>query len=132
MVPEGLVESWKTSQDQTQVIGQAEAFPVLVARLTWAKYLAGRRVIYFLDNEAARIALVRSYSPVLPTLKIVMRCISWDFSQHSDPWYARVPTVCNVADAPSRMAVVCAFLGKEIPRVPPVFPDGPQPLVVLK
>eukprot|EP00973_Karenia_brevis_P002349 316089-Karenia_brevis.AAC.1 len=62
-VGEDLVEEWKSKASQDQVIGQAEIFPVLVARLTWKHYLKGRRVIFFLDNEAARIGLVRSYSP---------------------------------------------------------------------
>ena len=39
------VNSWKTRLDQDQVIGQAELFPVLVAKLTWAARLKGRRAI---------------------------------------------------------------------------------------
>ena len=36
-----LVDSWKTRDAQTQVIGQAELFPLLVARLTWGARLQG-------------------------------------------------------------------------------------------
>ena len=61
------VEAWKTKLDQTQVIGQAELYPVLLAKLTWAKHLKNRRAIYFIDNEAARLGLVKAYSPFLPS-----------------------------------------------------------------
>ena len=73
---EATVSEWKTKLDQTQVIGQAEIFPLLLARLTWGHRLRGRRVIYFIDNEAARIGLVRAYSPVLPSLNLILSCLS--------------------------------------------------------
>ena len=69
---------------QVQVIGQAEIFPVLVARLTWRQYLRGRKCIFVLDNEGARIAVVRSYSPVLASLNIVMDGAAWDFKNEVD------------------------------------------------
>ena len=38
-VGQELVDSWKTRDAQTQVIGQAELFPLLGARLTWGARL---------------------------------------------------------------------------------------------
>ena len=124
-IPPEVCQSWTSKVDQTQVIGQAELFPVLVAKLTWKKHLAGRRAIYFLDNESARIALVKAYSPVLPSLKIIMQCLEWDFVNRSDSWYARVPTASNISDGPSRMSL--AVMQGQFPSarvVPPAFPDG--------
>ena len=86
--------------------------------------LAGRRVLYFIDNDSARLALVKSYSPVLSSLKIICECASWHCIHDSVAWYARVPTGANIADGPSRMSkdeVVDRF-GAEI--VKPVFPSG--------
>eukprot|EP00973_Karenia_brevis_P005302 725379-Karenia_brevis.AAC.1 len=71
VVSQDLVEAWKSRASQEQVIGQAEIFPVLVARLTWAHDLEGQRAIFFIDNEAARLGLVKSYSPILASLKII-------------------------------------------------------------
>ena len=85
------------------MIGQAELFPVLVAKRTWAKDLCGRRVIYFIDNEAACPGLVKAYSLVLPSLGIIMDCLTWDYANNSDSWYARVPSESNVSDGPSRL-----------------------------
>ena len=119
-----IVKGWATKMDQEQVIGQAEIFPVLVARLTWINRLAGNRVVFFIDNESARLALIKSYSPVLPSLRIICECTAWDCKFQCVPWYARVPTVANVADGPSRMVKgeVVKDFGAKI--VEPVFPQG--------
>lgn len=126
------VEEWKSKSSQAQVIGQAEIFPVLVAKLTWKDKLAGRRVICFLDNESAKIALIRSYSPVVASLRIVMEVSAWDYSNQCSSWYSRVPTCCNVADDPSCMLIseYLQSLGAKI--VKPVLPNGKAPAKVLK
>eukprot|EP00973_Karenia_brevis_P037259 5136849-Karenia_brevis.AAC.1 len=100
-IREDLVDQWRTREKQEQVIGQAELFPLLVARLTLAEYLKEARVIYFLDNEAARLGAIKAYSPVWPSLKIISSLWQWDLENESVPWYARVPTEANIADNPS-------------------------------
>jgi hypothetical protein len=124
VVPPAIVNSWKSSLEQSQVIGQAEIFPVLVAKLTWASILRGRKAVYFLDNESARIALVRSYSPVLTSLKLVMSVAKWDYQNLSDSWYARVPTCANISDGPSRMSLEEMSTIGTFKVVVPLFPDG--------
>ena len=131
MIPPALVGEWASKLGQTQVIGQAELFPSIVARLTWARFLQRKRVVFFKDNESARLALVKAYSPVLASLRIVVQCIEWDFQNGCTPWYARVPTCCNVADGPSRMRMdgYLATLKPVIDR--PLFPGSVPPDVVL-
>ena len=127
-VPKSVVDSWKQRADQTQVIGQAEILPVLVARWTWASEISGKRVIYFIDNESARLALVKAYSPVLPSLKLVMESLKWDQDFNSQAWYARVPTFSNIADGPSRFDYTAALekLGAEVvqPKFDPSWAQG--------
>ena len=103
-IDEGTLRAWKSRLDQEQVIGQAELFPAVVARLTWSNRLEGRRVVFWIDNESARIALIKAYSPALPSLRLILQCVRFDALNNCDPWYARVPTVANVADSPSRMS----------------------------
>ena len=131
VVPDSLVNKWKSKADQTQVIGQAEIFPVLVARLTWSKYLKGKKCIFFLDNESARIALVRSYSPVLASLNIVMDVAAWDYENSLDAWYTRVPTCANISDGPSRMSLDEMDVLGAFTVVKPIFPDV-QPSTILR
>ena len=127
-LPDWMVDQWKTKESQIQVIGQAEIYPLLLARLTWSARLQNRRVIYFIDNEAARIGLVRAYSPVLPSLRLIMDCLGWDYTHNSQGWYARVPSYSNCADDPSRMVVPADGLSKV---VVPIFPPGFGADVVL-
>ena len=99
-----------------------------MARLTWADKLKGRRVIYFVDNEAARIGLVRAYSPVLPSMNLILACLGWDYANNSQAWFARVSSYSNIADGPSRMEKLAPSIAKV---VPPVFPKGHRPDVFL-
>jgi len=132
IVSQGTVDSWKSRSDQEQVIGQAELFPLLVARLTWHEHLSDRRVLYFIDNESARIAAIKAYSPVLASLHIITECLGWDFNANSQAWYARVPTCANIADSPSRMKVCEGLKSLGAFCVPPIFPVGTMPAMVLE
>jgi hypothetical protein len=108
--------SLTSKEGQTQIIGQAEILPVLIAKTIWSEYIAGKKVIYFIDNDSARGALVKGYSPILASLDLVMQCARGDASARSASWYARVPTKSNIADEPSRMRhkVVVEKLGAKI------------------
>eukprot|EP00973_Karenia_brevis_P032146 4433034-Karenia_brevis.AAC.1 len=122
-VAPGTVQTWKKLPSQVQVIGQAELFPLLVARLTWAQHIRGKRVVFFIDNEAARIGAVRGYSPSLPSLKVICQMSAWDYVNGVRPWYARVPTESNIADEPSRLRLSNPLF--DTARcVVPVFPSG--------
>ena len=105
-VPPKYVEDW-TSGGRKQVIFQAELFPIWIAKRTWRHLLKGRQVIWFCDNEAARSALVRSYSPLLDSMEIIRSCAAEDVSAQTLNWYARVPTKSNIADAASRLDLSC-------------------------
>ena len=63
-IPSDFVQLW-TRSGKKQVIAQAEIFPVVIAKATWSKTLEGRSILWFLDNESARMSLVRNFSPIL-------------------------------------------------------------------
>ena len=129
-ISQSTLDSWKSRSDQTQVIGQAELFPLLVSRLTWHKILGRRRCIYFVDNESARIAMIRAYSPILCSLKIVMSCPKWDYDNESTGWNAHVPTASNPGDVPSRLLAPVVRRGVAV--VQPIFPIGHEANVFLR
>ena len=62
VIPLNLANQWKSRSQQSQIIGKAELYPLLVARLTWAHRLRGQRVMFFVDNESARLAAIKAYS----------------------------------------------------------------------
>jgi hypothetical protein len=102
-VPKDVVKLWKAGGKE-QVIGQAEAYPILLAKWTWEKRLRQRRCIYFVDNNSARYAVVAMSSPVAETMRIIEHIAIADLESRAINWYTRVPSFSNIADAPSRLA----------------------------
>ena len=73
------------------------------------------------DNEAARLGLVKAYSPVLPSLNIIMACLKWDFEDQFDSWYAGIPSASNPSDGPSRLQFEWAATVAAAVRVDPIL-----------
>ena len=92
-------------QDSANPIYELELYPVLISLRKWASKLAGSQVVSFVDNDAAKYALVRSCSATKMGASIIdaIRIIEQNFQLRV--WYARVPTHSNPADAPSRLDV---------------------------
>ena len=133
-VPPAVAERWGGAPGK-QVVGQAELAPVVVAKQAWAARLRGRLVLHFVDNDSARCALVRGYSPVLSSCALVAEAALEDVRLHLGSWYARVPTLSNIADYPSRFErdkMLADYPGaKEVwPRLPVWWHGAPLPLEV--
>ena len=79
-------------------------------------------MIYFIDNDSARFALIRHYSPHEASADIIWQAAAMDIEARSSSWYARVASASNVADAPSRLRIeeVVRAFGAE--KVEPVIP----------
>ena len=97
-----LVSAWSVD-DKTQLIGQAELLPVLLAKTTWPSEFKNRFNITFIDNNSARFGLIRGYSPVRESAAIINETWLMDSELATGSWYARVPTASNIADKPSRL-----------------------------
>ena len=86
-----------------QLVGQAEILPVILAQELWGCFLKERRVIVFVDNDAARHAIIRGASPSDPSAILVSMFWANETSLGSFSWVERVPTQSNPADGPSRL-----------------------------
>ena len=98
---DALVGIWADRRDQ-QVIAQAELVPTLVALSTWGQHVRGRPVVVYIDNDSARYGLISGYSPVLASASLISTIWGLLAQLRAAAWFARVPTVCNPADGPSR------------------------------
>jgi len=99
-----VVAMWMGARrDKTQVIGQAELLPVLLAKTTWPDRFANRANITFIDNDSARFGLIRGYSPILDSSRIINESWLADARLGAASWFSRVPSASNIADAPSRL-----------------------------
>ena len=76
------------------IIAQLELVPFLLALWQWPHAFreAGRRVIVFCDNEAARCGLIRGYSPE-PVMRELIAEIWIELARlQVAPWFERVPS----------------------------------------
>jgi hypothetical protein len=101
-VPKALVDEWHKDGGKIKVIHQAELYPSLLALQRWAKNIAGRRVILFVDNDGARGSLLKGVSRSRPSARIVQAF--WQIAAAAELyiWVDRVPSKSNPADGPSR------------------------------
>ena len=84
----------------------AEILPLAVAAATWQNRLAGRRVLFFLDNEAARSAAIRGFTMHRAAATLVSGLWAAITKASADAWFAHVPSSSNPADRPSRLLSV--------------------------
>ena len=67
-----------------------------------ASILDGKAYLSFVDNESAKGCLVSGYSHNSVACSIVAQVCDLDAEAGSFAWFERVPSLSNVADAPSR------------------------------
>jgi len=84
-----------------QIVGQAEMIPCLVARHVWKDRLKGRAVLNYVDNEAARFALIKGGSPTQDSAWIAAGFRRADSDLRCHSWFERVPSPSSLADGPS-------------------------------
>ena len=102
-IPDSLVNDWR-SKGKKHVIAQAEIYPILVSKETWADLIYQRSVLWFTDNESARMALIRNYSPVIDNFLLLQVNSQLDLRVEARHWYSRVPSKSNPSDAASRLS----------------------------
>eukprot|EP00971_Amphidinium_carterae_P332267 6466342-Amphidinium_carterae.1 len=67
--------------------------------------LRGRRVVYYIDNEGARMNLIRGSSHSQGSAELLQAFLEEELKFPSMSWYARVPSKSNPAGAPSRLCL---------------------------
>ena len=100
-VPDQLMQAWR-SEAGDHLICQIELFAVFCVKTLIPQKLVGRRVIYWIDNEAARLALVKGQSKSSIMDRMIRELCLLEDRMLSYAWYTRVPSKSNIADAPSR------------------------------
>lgn len=86
----------------TQIIGQVELYPIILARYQLAGHLVGRRVVWFIDNDSARDGLIAAYSPSPASMALISAFYAAERTCPTYSWFARVASFSNPSDLPSR------------------------------
>ncbi|OLP93607.1 hypothetical protein AK812_SmicGene24498 [Symbiodinium microadriaticum] len=120
-LPDNLVKAW-LSEVGEQIIGQIELYAVLVMRCFLKDDIAGRRTVFWCDNEAARFGLIRNESHSR-SMDVMLRAFAKvEDESLSFTWISRVPSASNPSDAPSRGDGQSVLKLARATRVEP-FPD---------
>ena len=100
-VPPRMVNAWKNMSGE-QIICQIEMYAALVMRFHYRDLLLNRPCIFFIDNEATRIALLKGASPSISLFRMTHAISVLDSAKPCGIWYERVPSFSNISDLPSR------------------------------
>ena len=90
-----------------QIVCQAELLAILAARVAWVDVLRRvqhRRILCFVDNDAARFGLMKGYSPSRASSWLLAQCWRADIEAGTFCWFDRVASASNPADGPSRLS----------------------------
>ncbi len=81
----------------------------MAARIAWVDVLRRmphRRILCFVDNDAARFGLMKGYSPSRASSWLLAQCWRADIEAGTHRWYDRVACASNPADGPCRSSFV--------------------------
>ena len=101
VVPDDIVEAW-SNQTGKQVICQSELLAVVTLRARLKQAFNKRKIILFVDNEAARYCLIKGISPSPSMMTMTLFFHESDLESESFIWIERVASFSNPADSPSR------------------------------
>ena len=77
--------------------------PVLAALAAWGEHLRNQPVFFHIDSEAAKHSLIRGTCQQREAQFLVSAVLHLETQLCLRPWYSRIPSEFNPADAPSRL-----------------------------
>lgn len=115
-VPLEVLKFWFESSKNP--IFHVELLAVCISFEVWKNRLAKRPLVVYVDNDAAKAAIVKGYTAVQGAEELCEHLTQVEEDQEIALWCARVPTASNIADEPSRF-VTCNLVGKGYVEVVP-------------
>lgn len=89
-------------KDQDVAIAELETLAVVIALSIWCDILFSKHLVACIDNDGARYSLIKGYSKA-PSVTALVQLVANTCEECTIvPWFLRVPSASNLADAPSR------------------------------
>ena len=89
--------------DSKHPIYELEVLPIVVALEIWSPVLFNKHVVFHIDNTAACSAMIRADGATQIAKTLVDRFVVLEERLRIWPWFSRVPSHSNPADAASRL-----------------------------
>ena len=87
---------------QQTIIGELETLAVALALLIWQDLLESVQLMVYIDNEGSKFSLIKGYSTSRAITAVCALAATTLDAHFVLPWFARVPSISNLADYPSR------------------------------
>ena len=90
-------------QKSKNPIYELEVLPVLLSMWLWRDRINLAQVCWYLDNEASRSAFIKGHGATSLAACMVDAFTDEEMRHQLKSWFARVPSLSNLADSPSRL-----------------------------
>ncbi len=100
-VPIWMME--KLSQKSANPIHELELLPLVLALSLWQRFLDGSQVVWYIDNESARMAAIKGSGETEHASLIIDAFVRIECNSQIKSWFSRVPSHSNPADGVSRL-----------------------------
>ena len=87
---------------QQTIIGELETLAVALSLLVWHDLLESVQLMVYIDNEGSKFSLIKGYSTSRAITAVCALAATTLDAHFVLPWFARVPSISNIADYPSR------------------------------
>eukprot|EP00435_Cladocopium_sp_Y103_P000779 s5414_g1.t1 len=91
------------SEKSKNPIYELEVLPVLISVWLWGERFSLSQVCWYLDNEASRSAFIKAQGATVFAGTMVEAFAVEEMRLQIKSWFARVPSLSNLADSPSRL-----------------------------
>ena len=83
-------------------IYELEILPLVVCLDLWGDLIRGCPVVHYIDNDAAKSAMIKGYGATDVAGKLVQEYLELEEHLQLKVWFSRVPSFSNLSDGPSR------------------------------
>ena len=100
LLPPEWLKDWGWDQQQ-QYIFEAEMMPYAASLMMWKRFLKGKCLFAFIENEGARSAWISGFASTKAARHMLHIGTTVEASLSVHPYFARVPTHSNLGDVPT-------------------------------
>ena len=101
VVPQSACVALGAEQKKT-IIFEAELLAVVCALKLWSRVISGSPTVVYVDNNSARDVAISGSARSEAACSLLDILLQEEFAAGIVPWYQRVPSPSNIADAPSK------------------------------
>ena len=90
-------------KESANPIHELEVLPVVVACMEWGTLFSSALVVYYIDNESARMAFIRGSGETHVASILISEFVEQESACQHKTWFGRCPSSSNPADGASRL-----------------------------